>query len=322
MSRINNLFDINKIRVAEIKNSDQELQIKYELSNNFSINIDNRIRKYYSKLIDCSIYTNHKNNTFDIHIKITNSNLEKLQDIFIVISYLLADEITLYYLHQGFPQKVPHYYNFGGYDFSILNTKNLIKYPLKTIERGYKLIIDHDSLFSTIVRVMLDINTSNFAQTRFFMEFSLLEHLSQKENASGNIFQDKSAKNELKKFSKDISKYCKEKLGEYEYINSANFNKKLENILSSQNLNSRSSTKDKIKAFLENFNTENINSFVEYTDKWNELRNKKGLAHGNAYQNVPNSKIEYEEKKLYDKLHELLSEIVRYEYNKDLILNS
>ncbi len=314
MARVNNLFDLHKIRRAKISDDYKQLVVFYELQKPTGLK-KNKIKKRMNSIIlDCDIFIEYKYKEKKLFIKITHdkSNLNKLYQIFLVIAYLLGNEIELYFKYKNFPYyDIPHNFNFGNYHFCFSNNKRLILEPRKTIEKGYKLLQNNNSFFQKIAPFMLNINTISYSDVRFFAEFSLLEFLATKSKASGLIFQKKDDKKELKKLSKQVLDFILKQ--KFKILKNKMFEEKLKNVLIPTKLNEKGYAKDKITSFISKFDSSKIKSYGKYVKEWNHLRSSKGLAHGNVlkrdFQRMPKDQA------LEKKLHQLLSLIVYEEFS-------
>ena len=316
MARVNNLFDLNKKRVAQISEDYKKLFVWYELKKPIGLKKDTAKIKTSSSFLKCKIEIDFNKNILFIKIEQDESDLNKLYRIFIVISYLLGSEITLFYIYKNFPYyNIPHYFNFGNYPFCFVNNRKLILEPKKVIENGYKLLCDRNTSFSRLVPFMLNINTISYSDVRFFAEFSLLEFLARKSSTSV-IFNQKEDKKQLKKFSKEILDYIDNKIleDELEILQDGILINKIKKVLSAEDLNQKGNTKDKIISYIENFSSKDMQSYGEYVKDWNELRSKKGLAHGNILKSK--SKREEKDELLKEKLHKFLSLIIYKEFLK------
>ena len=317
MTRINNLFDLHKERVAQISEDYKKLSVWYELKKPIELKKDTVKIKTNSSFLNCKIKIDFNKNILFIKIEQNESDLNKLYKIFIVISYLLGNEITLFYIYKNFPYcNIPHYFNFGNYPFCFVNNEKLVLEPKKVIENGYKLLCDKNTSFSRLVPFMLNINTIPYSDIRFFAEFSLLEFLARKSLATSIIFSKEKDKKQLKEFSKEILDYINNKISEdkSEIFQNPILTNKIKNILSAKQLNEKGYIKDRIVNYIENFSSKDIQSYSEYVKDWNELRSKKGLAHGNILKSK--SKREEKDELLKEKLHKFLSLIIFKEFKK------
>jgi len=315
MSRVNNLFDLHKNRTARISEDYTELVVLYELRKPTGLRESVIKDKLKSKFLDCNVETYYEKNKLIIKIKQKKSDLNKLYQIFLVIAYLLGNEITLFYLYKNFPYYyIPHYFNFGGYPFCFVNNKRLILEAKKVIEGGYKLLHKRDSIFPKLVPFMLNINTVQYSDVRFFAEFSSLEFLASEPKVSGVIFKSKVKRKELKQFSEDALSCVNERLNNFKKINKSVLKNKIEQFFTAERLNEKGVTKDKITDYIRNLKSEHLRSYRQHVKGWNVLRSKRGLAHGNILK--AKSKKEERDRLLEDKLHEFLSEIVYEEFSE------
>lgn len=315
MSRVNNLFDLHKNRFARISEDYTELIVLYELRKPTGLKESIVKDKFKSRFLDCDIETHYEKNELVIKIKQEKPDLTKLYQIFLVIAYLLGNEITLLYLYKNFPYYyIPHYFNFGSYPFCFVNNEKLILETRKVIESGYKLLHKKDSVFPRLVPFMLGINTISPSEVRFFAEFSALEFLAGETKISGVIFKSKEEKMELKQFGNEALNCVNKRLSNFKKIDNSVLKNKIEQFFTPEQLNRRGTTKDKITDYIGNFNSKHLKSYCQYVKNWNDLRNKRGLAHGNILKTK--SERDQKDRLLEDKLHEFLSEMVYEEFSK------
>lgn len=315
MSRVNNLFDLHKNRVARISEDNTELIVLYELRKPTGLQKNIVKSKLKSKFLDCEVEIHYEKNELIIKIKQRQPDLNKIYHIFLVVAYLLGCEIALSRIFENFPYyHIPRCFNFGGYPFCFVNNKRIILEPKKVIESGYKLLHNEDSAFSKLVPFMLDINTISSSEVRFFAEFSALEFLASESKVSGVIFKSKEGKGELKLFSKDALNSTNKKLSNFKRINNSALKDKIGKFFSPERLNQKEVTKDKIIDYIGNLNFEHLRSYRQYIRDWSDLRSKRGLAHGNILKTE--SKRDEKDRLLEDKLHEFLSEIIYDEFSE------
>ncbi len=315
MSRVNNLFDLHKKRIARITDNYKELVVFYELRKPTGLKKDIVKNKLRSRFLNCDIEINFNKNSLSIKISQKESDLNKLYQIFLVIAYLLGNEVTLFYTYKNFPYyDIPHDFNFGNYPFCFVNNKRLIVETKKVLESGYKLLHKDDSFFSKLVPFLLSINTIQYSDVRFFAEFSALEFLASKSKISGLIFKSKEEKRKLKQFSEDALNCVSERLNNFKEINKPALKDKIEQVFTAERLNEKGVIRDKITDYIENLNSEHLRSYRKYVKDWSDLRNKKGLAHGNILKTK--SKKDERDRLLENKLHEFLSEIVYQEFSE------
>lgn len=317
MARINNILDLHKKREARISEDYKKLFIWYELKSPVGVKKDIIKIKSKSSFLNCKIKIDFNKDKLFIKMEQEKSDLNKLYKIFVVISYLLGNEIILFLCENFSYYHIPHYFNFGNYSSYFINNKRLILEPKRVIENGYKLFCDKNTFFSILVPSMLDINTISYSNVRFFAEFSLLEFLASKSLATNVIFNKKKDKEQLKEFSKEILNYVNDKnlKSKLRIFQNQIFINKIKNILSTVQLNQKGNTKDKIVSYIRSFNSKDIQSYNKYVKDWNKLRNKKGLAHGNIFK--PKSKREEQDEFLKEELHEFLSLIIFKEFTSN-----
>jgi hypothetical protein len=263
----------------------------------------------YSKLLDLSLSLELINEKqIVIEVELSESDLSKLYKIFLVLAFILGKEITLRYYYENFPYyPVPGEYNFGRYRFDFAIRKYFLLEPIKFVETGYSLIQQEDSYFNRIVPVLLEVNAIPSAFVRFFSEFALLESLVKGIKADSFLFPEGSKEYlSLENFEEKSIKLLKADpvFGSSDKVDS------IERKLAVKKLNSKGSTVDKIRLFLEK---ENLQRYCDYPGRWNILRNNKGIGHGAIFSDR-NIEVTREEKNVMKELHELLAELVMSEF--------
>jgi len=320
MTRTNNLLDLHKERVVRFSNDYKKLFVSYELGRPTGLKAKKLDYHFNSKSIGNG-HIVYKDRRLFIEINIGHESLDKLFKIFLVIAYFLGNEIKLYYLYKNFPYyDIPHDFNFDGYTFCFSNQKYLISEAQHAIETGY-LLINKDKEFNKILYAILLINTIPEVSIRFFAEYSMLEFLSQKYSKSvkGTIFNKREEKRKLTQFTKNI-KQCiqKAEINLPQDMKKNNLlTKKIDEIRKKlDDINNKETWKDRIKNYIVSFDSQHIRSFSQYLEQWSDLRNKKGLAHGNVFhQKIDKNKDSI----IMRELHELLAKIIFDKYKKAVL---
>jgi hypothetical protein len=316
MTRVNNLYNLPKKRVAKISDDYKKLFLLYEVKNITGLKKDKVNKEIFSEALNCKIILDYENREINLKLKKKEADLDNLYQIFLVIAFLLGEEVKLLYKYENLPYfDVPHDFNFGGYPFDFINRKRLILDTEDILVKGFNLLQNENSIFSKLLPSMLSINSIRYSGVRFFAEYSILEYLSSNENTNG--------KDQLKEFSKELKQIISKSLDNFEKIKDNEFlNKKLEDKTKFSYLNNKGRSfndKEKMISYIEGFDSERISSKKEYVEDWYELRNKRGLAHGHIFKEK--TKKEERDRKLMKKLHESLAQIIYKEFSEKCINN-
>lgn len=317
MSRINNLYNLHKIREAKITEDNKQLIVNFEMSKPVGLKRKNYYSKFSSSKLSTSGELTYNQKTLSIVLSLDRKDPKKLYKLMLVVSYLLADEITFYYRYSDLPYyDLPHFLNCGGYDFSFVNQKFFIENPKITLEIGFDLLNNKNSYFSKVIPFLLEVNTIIHHDVRFFVEYSLLEKLAQDfSKKAGKIFSKKSEKEKAKKLLSELSNNFNSLIKEdrFKEISDPIFRDKIINILNLGNINQKGNTKDKITDFLESFKEKQVNEYAKYVVKWNDMRNKRGIAHGSGL--GKENKKDDTDFQLTKHIHQLLTKIVYIEFH-------
>lgn len=316
MVRINNLYNLHKIREAKITNDNKKLIVRFEMSKPVGLKNTLYTKTFKSKNIGIEGRLSYDQKLLSIDIDTKENDSKKLFKLFLVISYLLGQEITLWYEYQELPYfDLPKYFNFGDYHFCFVNQKNLIEKTEQFLERGFELLNDDNSYFSKMVPYILSINTIVFHDIRFFSEFSLLEKLAKDYPVQNKIFNDKKEIESLKTMSDHLQNQFNEliKQKSYKVFDNKLLKDKIKKTLDVNKLNEKGNSKDKISFFINQFTSNRIRQYSKYVREWNLIRNKKGIAHGSGV--GLQGKDEDDTISLSNELHHFLSEIVYQDFH-------
>lgn len=318
MSRILNLYDLHKKRVALITEDCKELIINYQpgaslLTSKQAKDSFNTLKfPIYSELINCSIEIEFGDKDILI-IKVSQrkSDLNKLYKVFLVIAFLFGTNLQLNYYYENFPfYAIPHDFNIGGYLFDISMRRWFLTNPKDYLEVGYKLLLDDNSMFYKVVPPLLEINTISSPFIRFFAEYSLLEVLVKEYSNSDTKIISKNSPDfdQLKTILNDAMKIVQDKFDTRTF-------EMLKEKLNIENINTKGNAKDKLMTFLQK---EELVEYIEYIKAWNMLRNKKSIAHGSVWASK-NVKITDEDKRHMEKMHTLLTSLVFHEFHNQVL---
>lgn len=314
MSRIRNLYDLHKHRQAVIEEDSKSLTVTYDLGSVLLGGAPQEIyetRSFDSPIFGKMVIHYQKNKlALEFHLEQPDSNL--LYRIFLVVIYLLGDNITLFQTHKDFPlYPIPKSYTMGEYDFSFTNRKRLILKPKESIEKGLLLFKDPDSYFSRILVPLLKVNNLDLCDIRFFAEFVLLERLSKDEKANTTIVQ-KANTNGKDALAHVLYSCRQEIMGSncFDDNEKAAFQKKL----SFEAINSKGGSKDKMYLFIQGLG-DGFDEYKQYIDAWHILRTEKGVAHGALLSN--GISLNQDDMIIMDRLHELLCKLLFREFVHD-----
>ena len=313
MTRILNFYELHKKRLALITEDNKHLLINFEFRSNPlspKSNLDTFKKLKFpmnSKKIKCDIYLEIQNKKLLIlEISQEKEDIQKLYRVFLVIAFILGKEITLRHYFKEFPFfPIPFEYNIGRYTWNFSMRNKFLRDPVKVIEVGYSLLLDHRSHSHKILPVLLEINSIPSPFVRFFCEFSLLEALVKtKYEASSKIYEkgsvsEKHLKQLLESIMSDID-------SGKEFSQKEMLKRKFDLPL----VNSKGNLKDKIFSFTKDLG---YKKYDKHIADWNKLRNTKSIGHGAIWSN---KKIDISEKDLKSmrKLHEFLTDIIYDEY--------
>lgn len=311
MSRIRNLYDLYKHRLAVMKEDEKTLIINYELGTVLLGNTPSEInqpRSFSSSSFgQMDIHYQNKMLVLSFNLKQPDSNL--LFQIFLVVAYLVADNITLFQAYKNFPYGlIPKSYTMGEYAFSFTNRERFIREPKKIIEKGLQLLNNQNSYFSKLLLPLLKINDLDLYDIRFFAEFVLLERLSRDEKIKTTILQKENvrAKIELNK----ILDSCNQSIlqsGLFSETEKLALKKKF----SFEKINLKGGSKDKIYLFIDSLG-DKFSEYKECVDAWHVLRTEKGLAHGALFSEGVS--LNQKDMAMMQKLHEFLCKLLFREF--------
>jgi len=304
------LFNKHKKRFAFISENYKQLIVNYEFcSGVIPFNKEECIEKEYLCFEgEISIkLTNNKEFIFELELK--QPNLDFLYKIVLAIAYIFGKNLHLQYYFKNFPYyPIDEYFNLNSHSpISSQLFKDFIKNPKEVLSKIITRIEDKDSYFNKFLPTLLKVNAFSYSDIVFIVELGLLEKEASKKvkGIEGKIFNKNSKEfKDFKTFLDDINKKLKK---EYPNINNA----VLRNKLSIQNINDMGVTKEKIKAFLSSFSREDINECSKYVRAWWEMR-KGIIVHGTTNEGF---KIFNKNKCLVDRLHRLLVDFLKLEYN-------
>ena len=314
MNRVSNLYDLHKIREAIIEENNKVLAVNYEMGSALLSSKKKEVvsqkRSFNLNCFGGEVFIDFKSSKLNLIVCLDEPDKNKLYQIFLVIAYLLGDNIVLKHSYEEFPfYPIPKGYNMGGYPFAFVNRERLLLDPVKFIGRGVKLINDPESFFSKILVTLLQINNLDLFDIRFFGEFVLLEYLSRKCQVGGTILDAESnaVACEQLNFILDGLAQKIDKEPSLEGWQKEALKKKF----LFKCVNSKGALKEKINVFIDSLGEE-FEDFKQYVGQWNFLRNRKGIAHGA----LMSSKNKLDEKDFFlmKKLHELLCGILYKEF--------
>jgi len=304
------LFDKHRTRTAFISEDYKRLIINYEFRSGA---IPFNKEKVMEKEHDCfggraSIrLTNNKEFIFELELKEPDLNL--LYRVSLIVAYIFGKNLHLQYYAENFPYyTTDRYFNLNSHSpVSQRLLKDFIKNPEEILSKIVTHIEDKGSYFNKFLPTLLHVNAFSYPDIVFIIELGLLEREASKsiKGVESKIFSENSKEfKELKSFLDDINEKLK---NEYPSIN----NRALKNKLSVKNINEKGVTKEKMKAFLSSFSREDINECSEYVGTWWEMR-KGIIVHGTTSEGL---KVFDKNKHLVDRLHRLLIDFLKLEYN-------
>lgn len=302
------LYDKNKERYAFITEDYKNLKLFFEFRGSAQPfnreKLISKIEEFFGGELKIEL---EDNTNLKLEIKLKEPDLNLLYKIVIIMSYILGKDIHLQYFFKNFPYYPGDYY-FNLNSHSPVSDSlfgKLLNNPSETLKKFLNLITDTSSYFNKLAVGIMQVNAFSFLEFIFVFEYGLLQGLSRENRVSGKIFTEKNDLvkfEKMKEFSTEINDLLDKK---YSEISEA-IKKKIE----FENLNSRGTTKDQIRIFLNQFENNRIKDYEKHIDEWNQIRNKTITAHGINLIELTDPKTSQSIKALHDLLLEIVSEEV------------
>ncbi|MCB9815840.1 hypothetical protein H6786_00455 [Candidatus Nomurabacteria bacterium] len=302
-----NLYDKHKIRGAFITEDNKKLIVNFEFSNKVVSFNKGQLIETTETLERAEVKTVlEKDKYFVCVVSTPEADLDFLYKISLAIAYVVGQNFELQYYFKEFPYyPTSHHWNIDSCNpISRRLFEDLLRSPSNTIRFLLSLLRDDATAFSQLVPTMLVVNAYNHSEVSFITEFGLLQKLSKRHDADSKLF---TAENDLDKLSQFSNTILETLQLDYTDINIPALEKKL----STESLNSKTATNEKIVSYLNSFDKERIKSCAEYVPQWNKLRSSALVTHGGRPINVKDA----DKRGKMHKLHELLLDIVSLEVN-------
>ncbi|MCK4635838.1 MAG: hypothetical protein KAT32_03165 [Candidatus Moranbacteria bacterium] len=259
---------------------------------------------------ECSIFENEKlhlilseNKKLKIQIDLKEKNLNLLYKIAVVISYILGQEIHLFYRYENHPSYNSIFFNLNSKNKYIL--KKFIHDP-KNIILKFLDILENNYIVKTLLISMLQLGSISYIDIVFVQEYVLFEKVVNnfcEKNINGKHFEKSSDEYKL------LEEFC---ICINDLLN--NNYKKLnfpENKFKANILNDKGSPiKNKMNYFLDNFKKGIFSAYKSNINDWNKMRQ---IIHG---KNIILSSDKHLDKTR--EMNNLLLEILYFEIEKEL----
>ncbi len=312
MPEVRNLFNLHRERQIYLEETGKLLKMKYELGSipskqkevlntgtQFTFNI-------FKGELELQLV---RYNTLVLTVTLEDEDKDLLWRISLVLSYLLADNVTILFHNNDFPfSAIPKNFNLGGGCQINRNRKHLFAHPVATIEHGLARLKE-SHFFRKMLLPMLQINTLAIADVRFMSEYALIEHLSKTESVKTSIVDKRK---ESANWSK-LNSIIENTVLQIEELGLSDSQKKaLKRKLTPGNINNKGVTKDRVQEFLKSLG-KGFGYYLSHVHAWNHLRNNKGLVHGASLS--PNHTFTREDVENMNRLHDCLCDLMYKDFS-------